>query len=105
MKTLLTIFISVFILSSASANSFEGIKIATNKQSAVELRLTSNKIENATITITNEAGITVGTQVATIVKGNNNVTLVDINKLAEGTYTVTIVSNNNTVTTKFINWK
>jgi fructose-specific phosphotransferase system component IIB len=105
MKALLTIFISIFILSSAQAINFEGIKIGTNGQSAIELRLTSKKVATATITITNEAGIVVSTQAANIVKGNNSISLTDVATLSEGMYTVTMVSNNKTVSTKFMNWK
>ncbi len=105
MKALLTIFISIFILSSANANNFEGIKIGSNGKSSIELRVSSKKTTTATITITNESGVVVSTQAANIVKGDNNISLTDVNNLAEGMYTVTMASKNKTVSTKFMNWK
>ncbi len=105
MKALLTIFISVFILSSANATNFDGIKIGTTGKSSVEVRLTSKKVTTATITVTNAQGVVVSTQTANITKGNNNISLADLTNLEEGMFTVTMVVKNETLTTQFMNWK
>ena len=105
MKVLLTIFLSVFLLASATANSQDGIKIGTNGKSSVSVKFNSKKVTTATITITNEAGVIVSTQTADVVKGDNNITLADVSKLAEGTFTISLTANGKTETTKFINFK
>ena len=105
MKALLTIFLSIFLLASATANSQDGIKIGTNGKSSVSVKFNSKKATTATITITNEAGVIVSTQTADVVKGDNNITLADVSKLAEGTFTISLIANGKTETTKFINFK
>ncbi len=105
MKALLTVLLSVFLLTSATANSQDGIKIGTNGKSSIAVKFISKKITTATITITNEAGVIVSTQTADIVKGDNSIVLADVSKLAEGTYTVSMTANGKTETTKFINFK
>jgi hypothetical protein len=105
MKVLLTIFLSVFLLTSATANSQDGIKIGTNGKSSVSVKFNSKKVTTTTITITNEAGVIVSTQTADVVKGDNNITLADVSKLAEGTFTISLTANGKTETTKFINFK
>jgi hypothetical protein len=105
MKALLTIFLSIFLLASATANSQDGIKIGTNGKSSVSVKFISKKATTATITITNEAGAVVSTQTADVVKGDNNITLADVSKLAEGTFTISLTANGKTETTKFINFK
>ena len=105
MKALLTIFLSIFLLASATANSQDGIKIGTNGKSSVSVKFISKKITTATITITNEAGVTVSTQKVDVVKGDNNITLADVSKLAEGTFTIALTANGKTETTKFVNFK
>jgi hypothetical protein len=107
MKALLTIFLNVFLLASATANSQDGngIKIGTNGKSSVSVKFTSKKVTSATITITNEAGVIVSTQTADVVKGDNNITLTDVSKLAEGTFTISLTANGKIETIKFINFK
>ncbi len=105
MKTLFTIILSALIFTTASANNFEGIKIGTTGKSSIEAKFSSLKATTAVITITNEAGVVVNNQNITLIKGGNNITLVDVATLAEGTYTITLTTNNNSVSTKFINFK
>jgi hypothetical protein len=105
MKALLTIFLSIFLLASATANSQDGIKIGTNGKSSVSIKFNSKKVTTAIITITSEAGVVVSTQTADVVKGDNNITLADVSKLAEGTFTISLTANGKTETTKFLNFK
>jgi hypothetical protein len=105
MKALLTILLSVFLLTSATANSQDGIKIGTTGKSSIAVKFISKKVAIATITITNEAGVVVSTQTADVVKGDNSIVLTDVAKLAEGTFTVSMTANGKTETTKFVNFK
>jgi methionine-rich copper-binding protein CopC len=105
MKTLFTIILSVLIFTSASANNFEGIKIGTSGKSSIVAKFSSEKATNATITITNQAGLVVNTQNVTLVKGNNTVSLLDVTTLEDGTYTISLISNGTITTTKFVNFK
>jgi hypothetical protein len=105
MKALLTVLLSVFLLTSATANSQDGIKIGTNGKSSIAVKFNSKKVTTATITITNEAGAIVSTQIADVVKGDNNITLADVSKLAEGTFTISLTANGKTETTKLVNFK
>jgi Domain of unknown function (DUF3244) len=105
MKALLTVLLSVFLLTSATANSQDGIKIGTNGKSSIAVKFNSKKVTTATITITNEAGVIVSTQTADVVKGDNSIILADVAKLAEGTFTISLTANGKTETTKFVNFK
>jgi Fe2+ transport system protein B len=105
MKTLFTIILSVLIFTTASANNFEGIKIGTTGKSSIEAKFSAIKATTATITITNQAGMTVNNQKVTLIKGDNNIALVDVAILAEGTYTITLTTDNKSVSTKFVNFK
>jgi hypothetical protein len=105
MKTLFTIILSLSIFTTASANNFEGIKIGTTGKSSIEAKFSAIKATTATITITNQAGIIINNQNVTLIKGDNNITLVDVATLAEGTYIITLTTNNNSISTKFVNFK
>lgn len=106
MKVVLTIFLSVFFLATASANNSGDIKIGSNgKTSTIELRMQSKKAASATITILNANGVVVSTQTANLVRGKNNIAMIDIASLEEGMYKVTLVSNKKTLTTQFMNWR
>ena len=106
MKALVTILFCTILFSTASANNFDGMKIAPNAKTAtIEVRLTSKKVTDAKIVITDEAGKVVSTQTAKLVNGENAIALVDVSKLEEGSYTVTLTSGDETVTTKFVNLK
>jgi hypothetical protein len=105
MKALVTILFSILFFS-ASANNNDGIKIAPNaKTTNIEVRLTAKKATDATIVITNEAGVVVSTQAVKLANGDNAIVLVDIAKLDEGNYTVTMTTGTDVMTTKFMNWK
>jgi Domain of unknown function (DUF3244) len=105
MKALVTILFSVLFFT-ASASNIDGIKIAPNaKTTNIELRLTAKKVSDATIVITNEAGVVVSTQAVKLANGDNAIVLVDIAKLDEGNYTVTMTTGTDVMTTKFMNWK
>ncbi len=105
MKSLLTIFLSIFLLSSATANSQDGIKIGTTGKSSIAVKFHSKKVTKATITITNEAGAIVSTQNAEVVLGDNSIILADVAKLEEGTFTVIMVADGKTEMAKFLNFK
>jgi hypothetical protein len=105
MKSLLTIFLSIFLLASATANSQYGIKIGTTGKSSIAVKFNSKKVTKATITITNEAGVIVSTQNADVVLGDNSIVLADVAKLEEGTFTVSMIADGKTETAKFVNFK
>ncbi len=106
MKTVLTILLSAFFLTSATANNSGDIKIGPNgKTSFLELRMQSKKASVATITILNANGVVVSTQTANLVRGKNNLAMVDIASLEEGMYKVTLVSDKKTHTAQFMNWR
>jgi hypothetical protein len=105
MKALVTILFSVLFFT-ATANNNDGIKIAPNtKTTNIEVRLTAKKAIDATIVITNEAGVVLSTQAVKLTTGDNAIVLLDIAKLDEGTYTVTMNAGTDVMTTKFMNWK
>jgi hypothetical protein len=105
MKALVTILFSVLFFT-ATANNNDGIKIAPNtKTTNIEVRLTAKKAIDATIVITNEAGVVLSTQAVKLTTGDNAIVLLDIAKLDEGNYTVTMTSGTEVMTTKFMNWK
>ena len=106
MKALFTILFCTILFSTASANNFDGLKIAPNAKTAtIEVRLTSKKVTDAKIVITDEAGKIVSTQTAKLATGDNAIALVDVSKLEEGNYTVTLTAGTDVMTTKFVNWK
>ena len=106
MKTLITILFCTILFATATANNFDGLKIAPNaKTSTIELRLTTKKATEAKIEVTNEAGKVVSTQSVKLVIGENAVSLVDVSTLEEGNFTVTITKGKEVMTTKFLNWK
>jgi hypothetical protein len=105
MKALLTFFLSIFLLASATANSQDGIKIGTNGKSSIAVKFYSKTATTTTITITNEAGVIVSTQNANVVLGDNSIVLADVAKLAEGTFIVSMINDGKTETTKFVNFK
>ena len=106
MKALVTILFCTVLFSTASANNFDGLKIAPNAKTAtIEVRLTSKKVTDAKIVITDEAGKVVSTQAAKLISGDNAIALVDVSKLEEGNFTVTLTTGNEVMTTKFVNWK
>ena len=106
MKALVTILFCTVLFSTASANNFDGLKIAPNAKTAtIEVRLTSKKVTDAKIVITDEAGKIVSTQTAKLATGDNAIALVDVSKLEEGNYTVTLTAGTDVMTTKFVNWK
>jgi hypothetical protein len=106
MKALVTVLFCTILFATASANNIDGIKIAPNaKTTNIELRLTTKKATDATIVITNEAGVVVNTQAVKLTNGDNAVVLLDIAKLEEGNYTVTMTAGAEVMTTKFMNWK
>jgi hypothetical protein len=105
MKALVTILFSILFFT-ATANNNDGIKIAPNaKTTNIEVRLNVKKAIDATIVITNEAGVVVSTQAVKLTSGDNAIVLLDIAKLDEGTYTVTMNAGTDVMTTKFMNWK
>jgi hypothetical protein len=105
MKALVTILFSVLFFT-ATANNNDGIKIAPNaKTTNIEVRLAAKKATDATIVITNEAGVVVSTQAVKLTTGDNAIVLLDIAKLDEGTYTITMNAGTDVMTTKFMNWK
>ena len=106
MKALVTILFCTALFSTASANNFDGMKIAPNAKTAtIEVRLTSKKVKDAKIVITDEAGKVVSTQAVKLAKGDNAIALVDVSKLEEGNYIVTLTTANEVMTSKFMNWK
>jgi hypothetical protein len=106
MKTLVTVLFCTILFATANASNIDGIKIAPNaKTTNIEVRLTTKKATDATIVITNDAGVIVSTQAVKLTSGDNAVVLVDVEKLAEGNYTVTMTAGTEVMTTKFVNWK
>ena len=106
MKALFTVLFSTILILTASANNFDGIKIAPNvKTATIEVRLTSKKAINAKIEITNEEGKVVSTQEVKLASGDNAIALVDVSKLEEGNFTVTLTAGEEKMTTKFMNMK
>ena len=106
MKALVTVLFCTILFATASASNIDGIKIAPNANTTnIEVRLTAKAATEATITITNEAGVIVSTQAAKVITGSNAIVLLDIAKLAEGSYTITMTAGAEVMTTKFMNWK
>ena len=106
MKALIIILFSTILVSTASANNFDGMKIAPNAKTAtIEVRLTAKKAIEAKIVITNETGKVVSTQAVKLVSGDNAIALVDVTTLEEGNFTVTLTTAEDVMTSKFMNWK
>lgn len=106
MKSLFTILLSTLFLTTVSAaDTLENFKIGSSKQSTIEAKFTTTIATDALITITNESGEIINTQKVKVIKGNNNISLINIANLAEGKYTVQITINNKISTANFINLK
>jgi hypothetical protein len=105
MKALFTSIVAMFILATATANNFEGIKVMAAGKLALEATFSSAKATTATISITNQAGVVVKTTTVAAAKGTNTFSLIDVASLEEGTFTITLVANGTTSTTTFINFK
>jgi hypothetical protein len=105
MKTLIILLVSVFTFATASANDTDRLTIAPNTKAAtIELRVSKIKTTEATINITNEAGVIISTKKVTLLAGANAVELVNVKDLAEGTFTVTVTTATGTSQTQFVNW-
>jgi hypothetical protein len=97
MKALFILLISTFSLATSFASNIDNITIAPNgKTSTIEVRVKATKASDATITITNAAGVVISTQNAKLVNGANAIALVDVANIEEGTYVVTMVANGET---------
>ena len=107
MKALVTILFCTILFSTASANNFDGMKVAPSAKTAstIELQLTAKKATEAKIVITNKAGKVVSTQVAKLVNGANAITLLDVATLEEDTFTITLTTGTEVMTSEFINVK
>jgi hypothetical protein len=105
MKALFTSIVAMFILATASATNFEGIKVMATGKPSVEATFTMAKATTATISITNQAGVVVKTTTVAAVKGINTFSLIDVASLEEGTFTITLKANDTTSKTTFINFK
>jgi hypothetical protein len=89
MKALITSIVAMFILATASASNFEGIKVASAGKPALEATFSTEKASTATISITNQAGVVVKTTTVAATKGTNTFSLIDVATLEEGTFTIT----------------
>jgi hypothetical protein len=105
MKALFTTIVAMFILATASATDFGGIKVMAAGKPALEATFSTNKATTATISITNQAGVVVKTTTVAAIKGTNTFSLIDVASLEEGTFTITLVANGTTSTTTFMNFK
>ena len=106
MKALITILFCTILLTTASANNFDGMKIAPNvKTATIEVRLKAKKAAEAKIVIINEAGKVVSKKTVKLVNGENAIALVDVSILEEGNFTVTLTTGKEVMTSKFLNWK
>jgi thioredoxin reductase len=105
MKTLVILLVSILSFSIANANDTDRLTIAPNvKAATIELRVTKVKATDATITITNEAGVVISTKKVTLLTGANAIELINVKDLAEGTFTVTVTTTTGTSQTQFVNW-
>ena len=107
MKALIIILFSTILFSTAaSANNFDGMKLAPNAKTAtIEVRLTAKKAIEAKIVITNETGKVISAQTVKLISGDNAIALVDVSTLEEGNFTVTLTTVEDVLTSKFMNWK
>ncbi len=105
MKALFTSIVAMFILATASATDFGGIKVMAAGKPALEATFCTDKATTATISITNQAGVVVKTTTIAATKGTNTFSLIDLASLEEGTFTISLVTNSTTSTTTFINFK
>jgi hypothetical protein len=94
------------LFSTATASNIDGLKIAPNaKTTNIEVRLTAKRATDATIVITNEAGVLINKQAVKLTNGYNAVVVLDLAKLDEGNFTVTMTAGAEIMTTNFMNWK
>jgi hypothetical protein len=106
MKAIVTVLCCTILFATATASNIDGIKIAPNaKTTNIEVRLTAKKAMDATIVITNAAGVLINKQAVKLTNGNNAIVLLDLAKLEDGNYTVTMTAGVEIMTTNFMNWK
>ena len=105
------VFSSTFTHHSLSGNADNGgkkqaISIGSNRASGnMQLRFTSGKAGEASITILNESGKIVLQQTNQVTNSINTIPLTNATELPEGNYTIRLISNNETMTTRFMIWK
>lgn len=103
MKSFLLIAITNLIISTCLATPKDnGINICKWSNATISMKLSIKKSTNATVTIYNNNGVVVSTQIKKLKAGVSTINITDVSNLLEGTYTVTVVTNTKTVQSNFL---
>lgn len=86
--------------------TIKGISVMPSKgTNSIKIVFNADKAADASITVRDENGKKVLSQMASLAMGNNNIIIDNFTSLKEGTYTIDMGSNNETYTSTFLLWK